>query len=559
MSRFDNRSVAGMLKTDGRRMVNGRGEEVILRGWAAGNWMVPEGYMVGIGTEYMGQSFQPGLALPQRMSSRRSMTQTIRELCGSEYAKAFWPRWQAAHLDRRDIQAMAEAGYNSLRLPLAAEALLPEEPEIRFDEAGFEAVDRVLSWCEEYGIYVILDMHGAIGGHAALSCDDGLDNVPRMFMEEESRERMLLLWEEIARRYRDRWIVGGYELLNEPISPPRWHYLMPELEKFYDDAIRRIRAIDRGHIVFLEGATFSTNMQVFHREYDPECRNWCVAIHLYGYSPEVRDLYKFLEVSHRLNVPVWIGEGRGATNEDMAVFYEIAAAHHIGFNLWCWKAVESGENAGLAAYTLPEGFEAIIRYAKEGGARPSYAECKRLFDEMISRLPYDRCKINEEAHIYCQRSQGIALPAAGYDPEGFSGGWKLGNPLAFRTEDGTRLVLKDGEQVADNMPLPGQRPRKPDALRMLLLQLDKDAYASYTVRRVRTSCVPRVALRAKDGARLRLAAGKSAVEIDVPAAAGFTVIDGPVIAPCEEATLRIQCVSGTVQLEKVIFGLSASV
>ena len=171
-----------MLKTDGRRMVNGRGEEVILRGWAAGNWMVPEGYMVGIGTEYMGQSFQPGLALPQRMSSRRSMTQTIRELCGSEYAKAFWPRWQTAHLDRRDIQAMAEAGYNSLRLPLAAEALLPEEPEIRFDEAGFEAVDRVLSWCEEYGIYVILDMHGAIGGHAALSCDDGLDNVPRMFM-----------------------------------------------------------------------------------------------------------------------------------------------------------------------------------------------------------------------------------------------------------------------------------------------------------------------------------------------------------------------------------------
>lgn len=37
-------------------------------------------------------------------------------------------------------------------------------------------------------------------------------------MDADSYEKCLALWREIARRYRDRWIVGGYDLLNEPID-----------------------------------------------------------------------------------------------------------------------------------------------------------------------------------------------------------------------------------------------------------------------------------------------------------------------------------------------------
>ena len=552
-NRFDNSRVDGFLRAEGIRTVNAAGEEVLLRGWGAGNWTNPEGFMLGIGTGYMGDSMKPGLALPGRFTSARTTTQVIRDLCGSAYARAFWPRWQRNHLGEADIRAMAEWGYNSVRLPITAWVLLPEEPELRFDEAGFAMLDQVLDWCEQYRVYAILDLHGAPGGQSGLACDDGLDNIPHMFMEPESRERALALWEEIARRYADRWIVGGYDLLNEPISIGRWHHLMPELERFYDDAIARIRRHDRKHICFLEGALFATNLDIFHRDYDPECRNWGISIHLYNVSPEVRELYKFIEAQRRLDVPVWIGEGR-LKDPGMAVFYEIAAAHHMGFNLWVWKSVENDEDSGATTYALPEGFDAVLKYCTEGGPRPSYAESQRLIDAMLENLRYGNCHVNAGAHRYCRRAQGIALPGAGYDPEGFSGGWTLGNAFGYRAEDGTHLVLRDGVRVPDGFAIGGPPPAR-DPLGSLLLQLDEGAFASYTVRAVTSPCAATARLRSTGGATLRADDGDQAAEIEIPAGADFADYALPVLRPGDARTVRLCAVRGCVQVESVNFPL----
>ena len=550
-NRFDNSRVKGFLRADGMQTVNADGEEVLLRGWGAGNWTNPEGFMLGIGTGYMGDSMLPGLSLPKRFTSARTMSQVLRDLCGSDYARGFWPRWQRNHLGEADIRAMAEWGYNSVRLPVTAWVLLPEEPEARFDEAGFAMLDQVLDWCEKYRIYAIIDLHGAPGGQSGLACDDGLDNIPRMFMEPESRERALMLWEELARRYADRWIVGGYGLLNEPIAIGRWRHLTPELERFYDDAIARIRRHDRNHIVFLEGTLFSTNMDIFHRAYDSGCGNWGISIHLYNVSPEVRELYKFIEVQHRLNVPVWIGEGR-LKDPGMAVFYEIAASHHMGYNLWVWKSVVNDEDSGAAAYALPEGFDAVLKYCTEGGPRPGYAESRRLFDAMLENLRYENCSVNEGAHLYCQRRQGVVLPAAGYDPEGCSGGWTLGNAMGYRAEDGTRLVMKDGEKVPDSFAIDGPPPAR-DPLGSLLLQLDEGAFVSYTVRMVKRECAVTLRARSMDGARLLIDEGARSREVEISAGADFANYPLPDLAPADARTIRLTAARGSVQLESISF------
>ena len=108
-------------------------------------------------------------------------------------------------------------------------------------------------------------------GNIGIFCDDGIDNRPHMFTEPESRERALLVWEEFAKRYHDRWIIGGYDLLNEPLSGPDCRKLLPELAKFYDDVIPRIRKYDKNHMLTLEGSVFSMDMDIFDHEYDPEC------------------------------------------------------------------------------------------------------------------------------------------------------------------------------------------------------------------------------------------------------------------------------------------------
>lgn len=44
MYRDDGR-VKGYLRAEGQRIVNGDGQELLLRGVGLGNWLLPEGYM----------------------------------------------------------------------------------------------------------------------------------------------------------------------------------------------------------------------------------------------------------------------------------------------------------------------------------------------------------------------------------------------------------------------------------------------------------------------------------------------------------------------------------
>ena len=236
----------------------------------------------------------------------------------------------------------------------------------------------------------------------------------------------------------------------------------------------------------------------------------------------------------------------------MAVFYEIAAAHHMGFNLWVWKSVVNDEDSGATTYELPEGFEAVLKYCTEGGPRPGYAESIQLFDEMLEGIRFENCHVNEGAHRHCQRRQGISIPGAGYDPEGFSGGWMLGNAMAYRAEDGTRLVLKDGAQVPDGFAIGGPPPQR-DPLGSLLLQLDEGACARYTVRKVETRCAATVSARSVEGGTLLATEGERTREIEIRRGNAFLSYELPVLEPGEERQVKLTALRGSVQIESVCF------
>ena len=79
-------------------------------------------------------------------------------------------------------------------------------------------------------------MHGS-PGHSGSACDNGLDNVPRLFLEEETFERMVLLWEEIARQFGAYSDCVAFELLNE-VTEQRF---MPAWSRILRTCIGRIR------------------------------------------------------------------------------------------------------------------------------------------------------------------------------------------------------------------------------------------------------------------------------------------------------------------------------
>lgn len=566
-NKFSRDRVQGFLHADGRRMVNGNGETVVLRGWGAGNWANPEGFMIGIQRGFGGGMELGKFSLPGRMDRGRALDAAVKELCGSEYAAGFWGRWTRNHLGEGDIRTMAEMGYNSVRLPVTSWLFLPEEPEIRFNEDSFEMLNQILDWCEKYRIYAILDMHGAPGGQSALPCDDGIDNVPHLFLEPESRERAMILWEEFARRFKDRWIIGAYDLLNEPLSGPGWDHLKPELMSFYDEVIARIRKIDKNHMFTIEGSDFSMDMQIFDHEYDPECHNWCIHSHFYGFSPEPRDLYYFLDSSIRCNVPVWIGEG-GSDPVSNSIYYEIAAAYDIGYALWSWKAADGpgGMGGGGVFYNLPEGWDKIQEYASKGGARPSYKEAQQIMDEYLENLKFENCRVNWDAAPYNTRRPGITLPAVGfdYDPEpgvASNGTWRHGNSFAYRTEEQVKLVLKAGAKPQHKTVLPSMGPgrgKKASPLTELWVELETGKFVTYTIRDVKEECEVILSARGfgPEGGNLLVTAGEQQDIWMLPASEELqtqTVLTLPGCAEGCDYIVKVEAQSGCVQLAEISF------
>ena len=552
--------VQGFLRTDGRRIVNGNGETIILRGWGLGNWLNPEGFMIG-GVSLFDPSRKPSdFSLPRRFERGRTVVPTVRELCGTAYAEEFERRWIHEYCTEDDIRLMAELGFNSVRVPFSARLLLDEEPGIRFNEENFQVLDRLLDWCEKYRVYAILDMHGAPGGQSGLACDDGIDNRPHTLTEPESRKRTVLLWEHIAERYKDRWIVGGYDFLNEPISGIGMMELIEDVRTLYEEIIAGIRKYDRNHLLTLEGEVFSGGTRLFDRDYDPECHNWCIHTHFYGFSPERKDLYRFLDASLRWNVPVWIGEG-GSDNISNAIYYDIASEYDIGFSVWVWKSAmeEDGSGAGLVKYPLPKNWAPVKAFIADGGPRPSYEESIQIFDEMLENMKPEHWTVDEERARYLLRKGAFSLPAVGFDdPEDShdSQGWIFGNPFDYRPESRMKMVLRPGALPPEFASFMGG-PRRADmteAYRNLCLELRADEFVQYTIRHANAGQTVQIEARqiGLEPAILTIRCGSAEeqLKIDTEEAKVYTL---PITLQEGSNTVQLKTSAGTVQLDTINF------
>ena len=146
----------GFLRAQGKSIVNEKGDPVMLRGMGFGGWMVQERYMMlfeGIGSE-----------------GQHSMFELIEELAGPANLETYHKAWLDNYCTEADVIELARSGFNSLRAPLHYNLFtLPiEEEPVRGQDTwlsdGFERLDRLLEWCQNAGVYLILDLHAAPGG-----------------------------------------------------------------------------------------------------------------------------------------------------------------------------------------------------------------------------------------------------------------------------------------------------------------------------------------------------------------------------------------------------------
>lgn len=545
------------LKTKGRCIVDEKGKEVLLKGYGIGNWMVQEGFLFG--SSEFSTDLKPFMRAGE-MDRGRSIDQILVELCGKEYAESFWKRYYRNYFSEKDIQYLAELGFNSVRLPLSARAFRKECPGVEYDEETFRILDEIIGWCEQYGLYVILDMHAAAGGQSGIPCDDGVDNIPHLFTDEESWERTVLLWEDLARRYADQAAVAGYELLNEPLALQRWDRYIPDLIRFYEETIKRIRRWDKKHIFFLQGHRLASRTDIFDRVYDPEYHNWVMTMHLYEVLPDMGVLGPILATSEKLDVPVWMGE-TGGNEAYMTVLYEMLYENHIGVNVWCQKGEEHADAATLCTYSLPDGFEKIRSYAQEGGAKPGYESSMQIFDRLLEQIRFENCTFHPEFADAILRRRDVTVPAVGYDMlpgygNSFYGTYPYCVFCGYRREDRMHIVYEPDfvpyESPQYAFAACRRTPKYGDWTHLELV-MDKQEFACYTIRQIRQDTKVYLVCRTGESCSIRVTVRGETKILYLKPSAELQVIPAAVIEKGEDTSVKVECEDGRLILRSVIF------
>ena len=223
----------------------------------------------------------------QSSAKANSPTETKNEvidLIGEEDAELFYEAYRANYVNRKDIVAIKSRGFNAVRLPMHYELLEKRDSPGSYLEEGIVQIYSLLKWCEDYEMYLILDLHCAAGGQSDEPISDYDASQPSLWKEENNRNRTVNLWHIIAERYSDEEWIGGYGLINKSKSESGPDNAL--LKELYVNITNAIREVDTNHIVYIEGNWFAT---VFDGLLDRWDENMCYSFHKYWNAPEAEE------------------------------------------------------------------------------------------------------------------------------------------------------------------------------------------------------------------------------------------------------------------------------
>jgi glucan endo-1,6-beta-glucosidase len=89
------------------------------------------------------------------------------EAIGQDAADTAWIAHWESWITESEVKKIASYGLNTVRIPLG---FWLYEDLVRDDEhyprGGLKYLDWIIAWCQRYGLYVILDLHGAPGSQS---------------------------------------------------------------------------------------------------------------------------------------------------------------------------------------------------------------------------------------------------------------------------------------------------------------------------------------------------------------------------------------------------------
>jgi len=367
-------NILSFVKTKGTQLVDANGNSIILKGTNLGHWLVPEGYMFKM----------------NQVNAPRKIDEMLYELVGPDSLQVFWKGFLNNYITHDDIKYLKSIGSNHVRLPFHYK-MFTDDLYMGERNAGFKYFDRLLDWCRQEKMYVLLDMHGAPGGQTGDNIDDSY-GYPFLFKSKSSQDLMTEIWVKIAEKYKNEPLIIGYDLVNEPIAHyfnDELPYLNHQLFLLYKRIVAEIRKVDKEHTIFLNGSNWSGNFDVFEEIIDD---NVVYEFHKYWFEVNQEAIQQYLDFRDKHQVPIYIGETGENTDEWVKDFRILLDKHEISWAFWPYKKMNN--LSGIMNFQEPEDYPLITKYADSD---------RSTFAKMRENRP-DILKIQKALNDYLENS-----------------------------------------------------------------------------------------------------------------------------------------------------------
>ncbi|HHV13752.1 MAG TPA: glycoside hydrolase family 5 protein [Clostridiales bacterium] len=138
----------------------------------------------------------------------------LEERFGKQKMEELLTIYKKAYISDEDLEEIKKIGFNLVRIPIYWQEIMNSDGSIK--ESAFSELDWLIEKCREKEIYVMLDYHGAPGGHTSGSITCGQLDFNEFWNKEEYQDMSCRIIKALVNRYKDEPTIAAFDLLNEP-------------------------------------------------------------------------------------------------------------------------------------------------------------------------------------------------------------------------------------------------------------------------------------------------------------------------------------------------------
>lgn len=128
-------------RASGKSILDVNGRDFFIKGIGIGNWLNPEGYMLGL----------------DKVSSYRTIDTAFSELLDQKGAIDFWKEFRAAYMTAEDFQYIKKVGFNTVRLPFNYKLFIDELNPGTYRQEGFDLLNFAITQCKLVYLWSIVE------------------------------------------------------------------------------------------------------------------------------------------------------------------------------------------------------------------------------------------------------------------------------------------------------------------------------------------------------------------------------------------------------------------